>query len=118
MTPPTLTETAEAIYRDRIGFCSRSEAQAMAELIAEGFSHGFITAFADGSRIVVGAHSREEARSKRIAADWEAKANGKFPLGSNEFSLLIYAPKPWETVENKPTRPVRTGGAAKVLEAA
>lgn len=118
MTPPTLTETAEAIYRDRIGFCSRSEAQAMAELMAEGFSHGFLTAFADGSRIVVGAHSREEARSKRIAADWDAKNCGKFPLGSNEFSLLIYAPKPWETVEKTPTGPVLTGGAAAVLEAA
>lgn len=64
------------------------------ELATAGFSHGYEISFLGGVHVYGGASSMDEARSKRIAAEWDGIRAGSKPLGSSEFKIIKTATAP------------------------
>lgn len=58
------------------------------ELATAGHSHGYEISFLGGAHVYGGASSMDEARSKRIAAEWDGIRTGSKPLGSSEFKII------------------------------
>lgn len=91
MTLSQIMTAAWRIHRDRRG--SFSSALKMAWVLSRGFSHCFEVSFEDGSRIVSGARSSDEARKAFFAAEHAGLKRGVKSLGGTaSINLKIFAP--------------------------
>lgn len=91
MTLAQIMTAAWSIHRDRRG--AFSSALKMAWALSRGFTHCFEVSLEDGSRIVSGASSSDEARKAFFAAERAALKRGVRSLGGTQsINLKLYAP--------------------------